>query len=56
MMQFTVICIEKHKTMQDMDAKFLDLGNFGSVDGKDLEDKVKFNRNIWRVCVVVKVN
>ena len=52
---FTVICIEINKTMQDMDAKFLKLGNHYSFDGKDLADKVLFNREKWRVCVVAKV-
>ena len=56
MKTFTVICIEKNKTMQDMNAKFLELGSFRSVDGSDLEKKVRFNRNIWRVCVIAEGN
>lgn len=55
MKTFTVICIEKNKTMQDMNAKFLELGHFMSVDGKDLEGKAVFNRDLWRVCVVAEV-
>ena len=55
MKTFTVICIEKNKTMQDMDAHFRELGHFLSVDGRDLEDKVSFNRDLWRVCCIAEV-
>ncbi len=55
MKTFTVICIEKNKTMQDMDARFLELGHFSSVDGGDLAEKVRFNRDLWRVCVVAEI-
>ena len=55
MKTFTVICIQKNKTMQDLDAKFLELGHFRSIDGRDLSDKVVFDRGLWRVCVVCEV-
>ena len=56
MNNYTVICIEKGKTMQDVDAKFLDLGCFHSIDGLDIEDKLVFNKDAWRVCVIAKNN
>ena len=52
---YAVICIEKNKTMQDVNAKFLELGHFLSVDGGDIEGKAEFNRDVWRVCVVAEV-
>ena len=52
---YTVLCIEKNKTMQDMDAKFKEMGHFMSYDGKDIEPKLKFNRDVWRVCVIARV-
>ena len=55
MKTFTVICIEKNKTMQDLDAQFKDLGHFFSETGKELADKAVFNRDLWRVCVVAEV-
>lgn len=55
MKTFTVICIQKNKTMQDMDAKFKELGHFRSVDGGDLEERAIFNRDVWRVCVIAEV-
>ena len=55
MKTFTVICIEKNKTMQDRNAKFLELGHFLSADGKDLAESATFNRDLWRVCVVAEV-
>ena len=54
MKTFTVICIEKNKTMQDRDAKFKELGHYRSIDGRDLEDKVNFNRDLWRICVIAE--
>lgn len=55
MKTFTVICIEKNKTMQDRNAQFLDLGHHRSINGKDLASKVKFNRDLWRVCVIAEI-
>jgi hypothetical protein len=55
MKTFTVICIEKSKTMQDMDARFRDMGHFRSVDGRDIEPKLKLDRGLWRVCVIAEV-
>ena len=55
MKTFTVICIQKSKTMQDMDARFREMGHFRSVDGKDIESGLKFNRDLWRVCVIAEV-
>ena len=54
MKTFTVICIEANKTMQDMDARFREMGHFRSVDGKDIEAGLKFNRDLWRVCVIAE--
>ena len=54
MKDFKVICIQKNKTMQDMDAEFLELGVFRSVDGKDIEEKAHFNRDVWRICVIAE--
>ena len=53
---YTIICIEKNKTMQDRDAKFKELGHAMSIDGTDLAEKAIFNRDLWRVCVVAKVS
>ena len=55
MKTFTVICIEINKTMQDMNAQFMNLGHFSSVDGQDIEQKLNFNRSVWRVCVIAEV-
>jgi hypothetical protein len=55
MKTFTVLCIEKNKTMQDMDARFYDLGSVQSVDGKDIDGKVDFNHDIWRICVITEI-
>jgi len=54
MKNFTVICIEKNKTMQDIDARFLDLGVVRSVNGKDIEERVQYNRDVWRICVIAE--
>ena len=55
MKTFTVVCIEKNKTMQDMDARFMDLGHFQSDDGKDLGHQLRYDRSLWRVCVIAEV-
>ena len=53
--RFAVICIEKDKSMQDVDAKFLELGSFLSNNVSEIESSVSFDRDIWRVCAVYEV-
>ncbi len=55
MKTFRVVCIEKNKAMQDADAKFKGLGHVNSIDGSDIESKVQFNRDVWRICVIAEV-
>jgi hypothetical protein len=55
MRTFIVVLIEKNKTMQDMDARFYDLGRVESVDGKDIAGKVEFNRDLWSICVIAQI-
>lgn len=55
MKTFTVICIEKNETIPGRAAKYLELGHFKSVDGSELKNKARFNRNIWRIWCIAEV-